>query len=259
MNNIKSIISHENFGGKKFGNTPTGTIEEINNSLPPGIIKNLESKKYYNIIKEFVNSLEVTGTLYRSSGHCVGISDMVRKLLADYNIRSRLVECNLAVIKRTPNEPNSVNLIGYNRGEDVDPEIDVPTHVVCITETEIPILLDLSISGIIGSKINFIMAPLIPDLVQHEKNILTLDLGHSIWVYNERKENTLIDLHEKSIIDRINMDLNILNRIKNINRVIFAISILITLNFLRGTYDFHQKYINKENNWGPTVNQLYNQ
>lgn len=264
MNYIKSIISNnpenerristENFNIKKFGNSPSSTINELNKTISDETKEQIFQNSAYAKIRNLIETIEVTGTLYRSSGHCIGVSDMMKKLLEGVGIQSKLVECNLAVIVN--DEKNSyVNFIGYKDGENVNPELESPTHVVCITETKIPFLIDLSIYGM-DKKVNFIFYPLLKEFSDHEKNILTIKTETTTFVYNERKNNTLIDLHEKSIIDRINTDLKIENKINNINKVVVGLCIFVVLNFARGSFDFYQKYINKTNGFGPTTHKI---
>jgi hypothetical protein len=264
MNYIKSIISNnpenerristENLNIKRFGNSPSSTINELNETIPDELKENIFNNVSYAKIRSFIETIETTGTLYRSSGHCIGVSDMIKKLLEGVGITSRLVECNLAILINDEEE-SVVRFIGYKDGEGINPELESPTHVVCITETEIPFLIDLSIYGM-DKKVNFIFYPILKEFSDHKKNILTVKTKTTTFVYNERKTNTLIDLHEKSIIDRINTDLKLQNKINNINKVIIGLSAFIILNFVRGSYDFYQKYINKTNGFGPITHKV---
>jgi hypothetical protein len=264
MNYIKSIISNnqegeriistQNFNIKEFGHSPSSTVNELNETIPDELKENIFNNSSYLKIRSLIEAIETTGTLYRSSGHCIGVSDMMKKLLEGVGINSRLVECNLAILINDE-EDSSVKFIGYKDGEGINPQQESPTHVVCVTETKIPFLIDLSIYGM-DKKVNFMFYPILKEFSDHEKNILTIKTKTTTFVYNERKTNTLVDLHEKSIIDRINMDLKIENKINNINKILIGISVLIILNSVRGSYDFYQKYINKTNGFGPITHKV---
>lgn len=249
INDISSIISSSNYNCKEFGNKPKGLSENIKN-FNPDILSKVKDTKYYNEIIALLNIIETTGTLYRSNGHCIGISDLLSKLLKERGIDSKLVECNLSVIHRDGSQKGGAAFVGHKSGEGLDHATDVPTHVVCVTKTEVPFLIDLSISHI-SPKIKYVFFPLDERRVSHEKNILTIDYGHSLWTYNYRKENTLVDLHEKSIIDRINTDIKIENRLRTVNKFLYVIITIVSLNSVRGFYDFYQKYIIKDNGFGP--------
>ena len=114
---------------------------------------------YYIKIKEIIDDLIHSGILRFGSGYCLSMSDVILKLLHKEGINAQLVECNLMVMMKSP--PGLI-LVGYkgfmdntlNSGQKID------NHVVCITKTKIPILIDLSISHI-DSKISFICEPIL--------------------------------------------------------------------------------------------------
>lgn len=245
MNYINSIISGDTYNVKEFGIPPSSTLQKLESLIPDEILSSYKNTDYYKKITNLIKTIETTGTLYRSSGHCIGVSDMVKKLLEDYGIKSKLVECNLAVI-----QPKSVNLVGYKMGSDVNPEKEVPTHVVCVTETPVPFLIDLSVFGF-DETIDYVLYPLHEKFIDHAKNVVTIKFDKHTWCYNERKQNVLIDLHEKSIIDRINRDILVDLKIDKLTKFIIFTTTLVSLNLLRGTFDFYQKYINTTNGFGP--------
>ncbi|WJZ48036.1 hypothetical protein [Synechococcus phage DSL-LC03] len=245
MNYINSIINGNTYNIKQFGKLPSTTLEKLEELVPDEILSSYKNTDYYRKIKHLIETVEITGTLYRSSGHCIGISDMIKKLLEDYGIKSKLIECNLSII-----QPDSISLIGYQDGIDLNPKSEVATHVVCVTETPVPLLIDLSISDI-SKTINYIVHPLHEKFIEHDKNIVTIKFDNNTWSYNQRQQNILIDLHEKSIIDRINKDIQVDLKLDKLTKIIICTTVLVSLNLLRGTYDFYQKYINKTNGFGP--------
>jgi hypothetical protein len=212
----------------------------------------VEKTEYYKKVKKLVKIFEDSGMVYRSYGHCMGVSDLSQKLLSEFGVESELVECTLSVIFRDPfSEPR---FLGHDT-KNVIPDHLVETHIVCITKTEIPILIDLSI-GFIDKKVNYLVFPIVDDLITNADNILTLDMGHSIWTYNRKVHTSFPEFHEKSILKRIETDTKITKKINLINRFLICIGIITSLNFLRGTYDFYQKYINKTNDFGPSTHKI---
>lgn len=208
----------------------------------------VEKTSYYKKVKSLVKIFEESGMVFRSIGHCMAISDLVQKLLLEQGIESELVECTLTVICRDPF--NNVQFLGHDTNIQKSDNL-VETHIVCITKTEIPILIDLSI-GYITKKVSYVVFPIFEELVSNSDNIITLDFGHSNWIYNKRVNSNFPELHEKSILKRINTDIKIENQINVINKIIIAVCVITSLNFFRGSYDFYQKYINPHNDFGPS-------
>jgi hypothetical protein len=203
--------------------------------------------EYYQKVKYLVDGLNSSGMLENGSGYCLSMSDIVHKLLHKEGIKSRLVECSLMV---TLKNPPSLYLMGYPgfNANNFDSEKMLQTHIICVTETEIPILIDLSISHI-DKNIPFICAP----ITKKEKhtNIAEYDFETSTWTYQEKVDTELPKLHQRSILDRINQDNKIENQIGFIKKLIILALSVSSLNLIRGSYDFYQTYINRTNDWGP--------
>lgn len=217
----------------------------ISNNLKE-YFKKVENTSYYKSIKRIVGIFEDSGLIFRSSGQCIGTSDLVRRLLLDAGVDSCIVECSLSVIDRDP--INKINFVGYDTNRTKDNRYEIETHVICITKTEIPILIDLTVQT---SKIKYIVFPIFEELVTNQENILTLDFGNSLWIYNKRDINLLPELNQQNILDRIKIDNKVQNQINFLKKIIIFIAIVSSLNFMRGLYDHYQKYINKNNGFGP--------
>lgn len=221
-------------------------------------MQNNELKKYdfYNQILEVVSDLHNMGVLSKSSGQCFAISDIVSKLLKNRGIDCVLVECNLLMINK---RNNSLNLIGYDKNS-IDPRNMINNHIVCITKTEVPILIDLSVPFL--SQDN----PYIIEVANYKNgNIGEYDYENSYWVYSEKTFSQIPLLHQKSIVDRIKKDIEVDDKLENIDvsisklRKFIIITIgLVLLNFIRGFYDFNQKYIIKNNGFGPIPQEKVN-
>ena len=59
-------------------------------------------------------------------------------------------------------------------------------------------------------------------------------------------------LHQRSILDRIQTDVNIFKSLKFLKYMIIAAIVVSMLNASRGFYDFYQVYVDQENSWGPS-------
>jgi len=205
--------------------------------------------EYFKIIKGLVDGLNKSGMLEAGSGYCLSMSDIVLKLLHKEGIKSRLVECNLMVTLKNPPGMYLMGYPGFNQNN-YSSEKMMQTHIVCVTETEIPILIDLSISHI-DKNIQYICAPILKNF--EHTNLTEYDFETSTWTYTQ-KESTDIELpklHQKSILDRIKTDQLVSSELKLVKKLIIFALTVSSLNFIRGSIDFYQTYINKHNDWGP--------
>jgi len=200
-------------------------------------------------VKKIVDDLNADGILTRGRGYCIAMSDIIQKLLLHHGIESYLQECSLMVIK-TPS--NDISLIGYPLDVDHGKE-QLNTHVICITRTDIPILIDLSIGHLLPG-VPFVCEPIKDKFPFKETQFNFL---HGKFFYTIKTQNCELPfLHERSIIERIHTDRKIFANINKIIKVMLVISVLTSVNFIRGGYDFYQKYINKTNGFGPVHKTL---
>ena len=207
----------------------------------------IKKEPYYKNVESLVKIFEESGMIFRSTGHCMAMSDLVQRLLTEQGIESYLLECTLTVITRDPF--SKVDFLGHDTNSYKDKQ-QVETHVICITKTKVPILIDLSI-GYVTKKVNYVVFPIFEELISNPENILTVDFGHSLWIYNKRPISNLPELHEKSIINRISLDQKNDTKFKKIFYILTILIVISILNLVRGAYDHYQKYINKNNGFGP--------
>lgn len=210
--------------------------------------------EYFKIIKGVVDNLHTSGMTEAGSGYCLSMSDIVLKLLHKQGIKARLVECNLMVTLKNPPGLFLMGYPGFNQNNYTADKM-LQTHIVCITETEIPILIDASVSHI-DKSIPYICAPLLKNY--DHANISEYDFETSTWTYTE-KEDTDIELpklHQKSILDRIKKDTDIQRQINFIRNFMFLMFAVSGLNLIRGTYDFYQTFLNPHSGWGPNKTEV---
>ena len=199
----------------------------------------LEYKKVISVLKQVYDD----GLIFQGKGHCVAMSDIIYKLLIHNGIECDLYEVSLMITKQ---KFTDVVLLGYSLCNRNDTETEVNTHVVCITKTERPILIDSSVYGMIEG------VPYICEYVDLEKPISTFVFENGKFHYTKKyTDYKLPELHQKSILGRISTDDKIFKSIRRINIIVSAAIIISTLNFARGLYDHYQKYIIKNNGFGP--------
>jgi hypothetical protein len=208
--------------------------------------KTLQETEYYQKIQEVINQVNNMGMLDRGIGYCFSMSDIFLKLLHKNGIESELVECCLMVAIK---DPPSMHLVGYNGLSGVSNYADeMENHIVCITKTPIPILIDGSLKNI-DPNVPYVCIPITGK--ETHTNIVEYDFGTSVWTYERKPKSELPMVHQRSILDRINKDKRVDTDIQKLQTAIISIIILTSLNFIRGSYDFYQKYFVKDNNYGP--------
>jgi hypothetical protein len=196
----------------------------------------------YRKVLEVLNNLWQGQVIQRGGGYCLSMSDMIRTLLKKEGIESRLVECKLTVMNKNP---PSLMLIGHDgliqRTGNIN-EMDV--HVVCVTETDIPMLIDASI-------INLNMGRAwIVERAGHGDVIGEYVYDDVNWIYQIKPYSQLPQSYQKSIVDRIHTDRKIFKKLHWLTVILALVITVSTLNAARGAYDFYMVYV-KENNWGP--------
>jgi hypothetical protein len=203
----------------------------------------LRKTPYYNKAISIIQGLWNSGVIQRAPGQCLSVSDMMYKLLTFEGVPCKIVECNLIVWSK--NKPK-LDVVGFENLLGCDPNM-INTHVICVTNTEIPMLIDLSISNI---------DPNIPFICERLKSedfqiLSQYEFENSTWKYGHKQTSAIPELHQKTILERINYDNQIDKKFKVITKVIIGLSIITILNFIRGGADFYYKYINRNNGFGP--------
>jgi len=202
----------------------------------------LAKTREYQTVAKIIQSLWDGHVIQRGTGYCLSMSDMIRTLLLQEGIRARLVECKLTVMRKVP---PSLTLIGHdglvNRGSSSD-EMDV--HVVCLTDSEIPMLIDLSVMGL-GMGV-----PWICERAGDGENLGEYEIEGVRWIYQAKPQSQLPQIHQQSIVERLKTDQKIFKAQRWMMILIVTALTVSTINAVRGAYDFYSVYI-LENSWGP--------
>ena len=197
----------------------------------------------YNKILDLVESLDRGNVIARGAGYCISMSDMTQTLLKQQaNIDSTITECKLTVVN---DNPPIIKLIGHDGLSKGGPE-DYDTHVVCVTDTHPPFLIDLSVSNI-AQGLRYIVEP----LNGNGKILAQYSYGNCRWIYETRETIKLPKLYQHSIIERWNSDRKLFKETRVLKVLIIVALTISTLNAIRGLYDSYQVYVNDSNSWGP--------
>lgn len=197
---------------------------------------------YYKKIHNAILQIKEAGLLQKGFGQCLGMSDIVLKLLHyKENIDAELVECSLMVLRK---DPPGVYLVGYpgfieNHFEKNE---RMENHIICITSTPVPILIDLSITSI-DPNIDFICEPICKET--RYADIAELEFVNSTWTYQKRPNTGLPKLYQRSILNRIETEAKIGKELSFIRTFLYIMFLVSFINFTRGFYDFYLTFIVK--------------
>jgi len=206
----------------------------------------------YKTISSVLTQMIRSGVVNMGAGYCISMSDMLRTALQHRGIKSRLVECQLTVTYRSQDPPD-IRFIGF---DDIVNPGEIDTHVVVITETDPPFLIDASIPHRLPPNTYAVVEPVTTG--NHSREILgETYTDHEITVSYRQKPRPHVSIHhQESILERIETDRRIFRNLGWLKTLIIVALAISTLNALRGAYDFYQVYVS-ENYWGPrTLKQI---
>lgn len=193
----------------------------------------LKTTEDYKKIASVIEKMKVSGSLWMGRGQCISMSEMIRMALTGIGIKSRLLECQLTIINNNLS-PTIIDHIGF---EDVKNPGEIDTHVVVVTETVPPILIDGSVSHRLPDEFSVVV-----DTVEKlDNNIICRSTMNNItMIYQQKKSQKLTWEIQNSIVDRIETDRKIFTNLKYLKTFIIVALIISTLNAIRGFYDFYQ-------------------
>lgn len=193
--------------------------------------RELRKSRDYNTVMSIVEGLWNNEVIQRSKGYCYSTSDMVKTLLEHEGINSRIVECTLTVLGV---DPVNMQFLGY---EQTTNNREVPTHVVVVTETEIPMIIDLSI-GHLRKEVPYIVERANGAL----EKIAEIKYEKSTWVYKMRDQQLFPKYHQESIVNRMALDKQVNRQLYYLKIGLWVALVVGVLNFSRGLYDLYQTH-----------------
>jgi hypothetical protein len=181
----------------------------------------------FQIVKQVIDSLWESGIIQRGAGYCLGMSDIMQKMLEARGVKSDIVECKLLVLKKNP---PGIHLIGQDKiftdGNVDSGKTKIDTHVVLITKTKIPMLIDTSI-GHISPNI-----PYVCGAVNGKNHTLAeYNIDDSEWVYLKKPVEVLPELHQKSLLERIRTDFEVAHTLKLMKYIVIGLIGMSVINF----------------------------
>jgi hypothetical protein len=211
-------------------------------------LKLLKNETYKEVSK-LITSLIDNGLIHAGKGYCISMSDVIYTLLVQNKISCSLVECQLTY---TDKLNNNRLLVGFDNLKTSELEEDV--HVAVITNTDPPLLIDASIAHILPEGTYAV----IDEVIRGDGRIICdIETDNLMLTYQEKKKDKIPLLHQKSIVNRINTDLNIFKNLRILKVGIIMALIISALNATRGLYEFYEVFV-QDNNWGPVAMERIN-
>lgn len=166
----------------------------------------------YQVIQKVLSDLVRTGGVALGTGYCLSMSDIIRTLLKHRGIDSKLVDCQATLSYNGKNKFSGNMFIGYPNM--IKPgEID--THVVVVTSTVPAYLIDASIANRLPPNKFAVVEPV---KFNSDNQFSLVNVNHEEFglkvTYQEKKSQSASYQHQKSIVERIEMDTKINNDIQ---------------------------------------------
>lgn len=201
--------------------------------------QSLLKNKDYQTVKEVIEPLINSGIITLGAKYCISLSELISSTLKLRGIECRLIECQVTMTD-FKTEPPSLGFIGF---ENITNAGELSTHVVVITMTDVPMLIDAAISHRLpGSK------PVLIDRANtevSEKRILgEFELSHDRLkiLYVEKKNQMVPSIYHNSFLYRAKTDKTIFENLKLLKTVVIIALVISSINAARGIYDFYLKY-----------------
>lgn len=195
----------------------------------------------YKIISELLSDMVKGGVISLGTGYCLSMADMIRTALKHRGIDSKLVDCQASLTYDGKLAKGNL-FIGY---PNVITPGEIDTHVVVVTSTSPSYIIDASISNRLPQNTFAIVEP----VKFNSDNQLTLvnaryeEYGLKV-TYQQKKIQSASYQHQKSIVERIEMDQKInsdIQTLKTLNYIGICLSTFAFINVIAkifGWYDY---------------------
>jgi hypothetical protein len=184
---------------------------------------NLQTIPEYIKIKNMLDRLSSNpDVLAGMSGKCVSACDIVQNMLVFYGVKSKIIECQAMLIKRNQ-QFNDFQFVGFDNIGLSNESID--THVVVITETNPPILIDAAIGGFLPQDEKI----LVRELNSTDGDIMgDFSVDDVSITYRNKKNIKLPGLHQKNLLERLKEDIVVKEELRLVKTAAIA-GLLISL------------------------------
>ncbi len=173
----------------------------------------IKSNDVLTKINRVVENLDKTGVLDRLNGSCIAAAEIVQNLLHAEGINSRLQECTAIITQK-----EKFALVGYDNFLSGPGQVD--THMVVITQTEVPLLIDLSMGYIMNKPKLSIISPLV---VSSDPEIITShNIEDLIVTYRVKRNPRLYNVHQKTLVERLQTEAKLISDMSIMKKFIYV-------------------------------------
>lgn len=164
----------------------------------------------------------------RLHGNCIAASDILQNILDFYGIKSKTIECQVFAAQEN-REIQDYRMVGFNTIGLNQPNI-VDTHVIVVTETSPALLIDASIGYLLPSDEQIIVHA----LIGHDNDVIAEhSVGSDMLVtYHHKKNIKLPSLHQKNLIERIEVERALANRVEFLKTAMMVVGGFALINFI---------------------------
>jgi hypothetical protein len=183
------------------------------------------SHPQYKPIMDVIDKLQKSGIIWNLHGNCFAAADMVSTMLIQSGVDNQIVECQVSICKEE-NGHTHFCLVGYDNFS-FNGQVD--THVVVVTKTSLPVLIDLSISQYLSESHPFIVVKV--DQTNPD-NLCDFKFDNFRLIYQVKRNIRMATLHQKSLLDKIKKDGETTDKINFMSRAMWVIISFTIINFI---------------------------
>lgn len=183
----------------------------------------------YHKIRDMLASLIRNQDASAFAGNCVATCDIVQALLSQIGISSKIIECQVCVVKNIDGNRNYM-FVGYDNYS-YPGQID--THTIVITEDDNPILIDLTLGNHLPAEHQFIIERVgDPKQSTNGKEVIAeYQYRNAEVTYFVKKNLRLANIHQKNLVQRIVSEQKIDDSLKLLKKFVICALALGAINF----------------------------
>lgn len=184
----------------------------------------------YHKIRDMLTSLLRNQDKSAFAGNCVATCDIIQALLSQIGISSKIVECQVCVVKNIDGNRNYM-FVGYDNYS-YPGQID--THTIVITEDDNPILIDITLGNHLPTEHQFIIERVGANKSNNEGKevIAEYSFKNAEITYFVKKNLRLSNIHQKNLVQRIVKEQKFEGTISFIKKMLYCSLTLSVINFI---------------------------
>lgn len=195
--------------------------------------------KDFHKINSALLTLCNSGMIHRMAGNCISAAELISGLLNQLNIDSSIVECQLTMSRFKSDGKPEFFFIGF---DNLGLQGELDTHVIVVTKTKTPFLIDVSISQYLPKSRPIIIG--IAKLTTTENSIAEIAFKDYKLIYTQKHNIKLPSLHQKNILQKIAEDNKIKKDISLLRTIVTVIATFSLINFTLNTIQVILKVMN---------------